>query len=228
MRPKVVFFDYGGTLAYMDPAPEAVWLRLLEELGFRPHPEAFQSAFQEAKEIVGRLNLYEYHRRMREYWRHFDGIVFEKLGIADPNGTLAAAIDSGFERRDWYHLYRDVPETLETLRAKRYRLGIISNNVDELLNRLRQFELMHYFDTVTYSQEARADKPDPAIFELALERVGCGPEEAVHVGDSYEADILGARRAGVTPVLVDRDQRFGEADCLRINDLREVMQVVEP
>lgn len=226
MRAKVVFFDYGGTLAYMDPPPEVIWLRLLEELGFRPDPEALRSALQVAQESVARLSLYDYYHRMPEYWRQFDGVVFERLEIADPKRTLADAIHAGFQRPDWYHLYPDVQGSLETLRSKGYQLGIISNNVDEMLDRLRQFQLQQYFDTVTYSQEARVDKPNPAIFRLALERSGHAPNEAVHVGDSHEADVLGAQGAGITPVLVDRDQRYRDVDCVRIADLGEVMRVL--
>jgi FMN phosphatase YigB (HAD superfamily) len=58
-----------------------------------------------------------------------------------------------------------------------------------------------YFDSVTYTQEAGANKPDPTIFQLALKRAGCSPNEAVHVGDSYEKDVLGARRIGIMPIL---------------------------
>lgn len=222
MRPKVVFFDYGGTLAYMDPPPEVVWLRLLEELGFHADPDAFQKAFQEAQEITSRLSLYDYHGRMQEFWRLYDSLILERLGIADPKGVLEHAINAGFQRSEWYHLYPDVRDTLKTLRAKGYRLGIISNNVDDMLARMKDLKLTHYFDTVTYSQEARADKPDPAIFRLALECARCAPEDAVHVGDNYEADVVGARRASITPVLIDRQEDLTGADCVRITDLRRL------
>lgn len=226
MRPKIIFFDYGGTLAYMDPPIERIWLHLLEELECQADPEALGYALQEANEIAGRLNIYDYCGRMGEYWRQYDGVVLKRLGIADPEETFADAIHVGFERRDWYHLYSGAREVLDALRSRGHRLGIISNNVDQLVTRLEQFELAPYFDTVTYSQEARADKPDPAIFRLALDRVGCTPKEAVHVGDSYEADVAGARSVGITPVLVDRDRHYAHVDCLCVADLRQVPEVV--
>ncbi|MBI2972297.1 MAG: HAD-IA family hydrolase [Armatimonadetes bacterium] len=226
MRPKVIFFDYGGTLAYVDPPPERIWLHLLKELGFTPNPAAFGEAFQIANETAGRLNIYDYHGRMREYWRRYDGLIFERLGIDDPRGVLADAINAGFGRPDWYHLYPDVRETLQALRSNGYQLGIISNNVDEMLERLQQLGLTRDFNTVTYSQEARADKPDPKIFRLALDRAGCRPDEAVHIGDSYEADVVGARQAGISPIFIDRDERHVGVDCLRITDLREVLPAV--
>jgi HAD superfamily hydrolase (TIGR01509 family) len=108
------------------------------------------------------------------------------------------------------------------LKGQGYGLGIISNNNDDLRKQLIMLELSGYFDSVTYSQEAGANKPDPTIFQLALKRAGCSPNEAVHVGDSYEKDVLGARRIGIMPILVDRDDHHSEADCLRIRDLREV------
>lgn len=227
MRPKTIFFDYGGTLAYVDPPIERIWLRLLEELGRHADPDVLEQALRQANEIAGRLNIYDYHGRMQEYWRRYDGVVLDRLGIADPEGMLADAINAGFDRRDWYHLYPDVRETLDAVRLGGYRLGIISNNVDEMITRLKQLEMAPYFETVVYSQEARADKPDPAIFRIALDRARCRAEEAVHVGDSYEADVAGARSVGINPVLIDRDRRYPDVHCLRITDLRELMRSLD-
>ena len=60
-----------------------------------------------------------------------------------------------------------------------------------------------------------ARKPDPAIFEPALELAGCGPEEALHVGDTPEEDVEGARAAGIRPLLIDRDGNGGDISSLR-------------
>jgi putative hydrolase of the HAD superfamily len=60
------------------------------------------------------------------------------------------------------------------------------------------------------------EKPDPRIFHLACERGGVTCDEAVHVGDVYEIDVLGARAAGVHPLLIDPDGLHADADCERI------------
>ncbi len=67
MSSKAVFFDYGGTLGYMDPTPEVVWLRLLNELDLCVPSENIERALQAAYERVSSVELYHYHGRMKEY-----------------------------------------------------------------------------------------------------------------------------------------------------------------
>lgn len=225
MRIQVVFFDFGNTLTYMSPAPAEVAFRLFQELGFRVDLDVLTRAHQKASEFYGE-RWRDYRGRMREFWRMFNGFVLDSLDISDAEGVLAEAIHEGFNRPDWYHLYPDTPDALDALKSRGFRLGIISNNVDEMLVRLQQLELVRYFETITYSQEAGAEKPDPAIFRVALQRAGCAPAEAMHVGDTYEADVVGARGVGVTPVLIDRDSHYPNADCARITDLRELVDLI--
>ncbi len=144
------------------------------------------------------------------------------LELADKEGSLVKEVNKWFYQPKWYRLYPETREALQALKNHGYELGIISGNNDDLLRQLKWLGLSEYFDSITYSQEARANKPEPAIFQLALKRAGCSPHEAVHVGDKYESDVLGARKMGITPILVDRDDRHSDADCLRVRDLREV------
>jgi putative hydrolase of the HAD superfamily len=69
-------------------------------------------------------------------------------------------------------------------------------------------------------------KPDPRIFELALEVVGVSPERAVHVGDAYRFDVLGARAANVHPVLMDPLDIRRDVDCTRIGSLDRLVDVL--
>ncbi len=89
---------------------------------------------------------------------------------------------------------------LRLVRA-RARVGIVSNNLlDEQRDKLRVCGLTPYVDALVVSEEAGTPKPDPAIFALALERLGCEAPDAVMVGDSWAADIAGARAAGIRAI----------------------------
>ena len=104
-------------------------------------------------------------------------------------------------------LYDDVVPTLQHLRDAGFKLAIVSNwdtPLDPLTERLGVAE---YFDAIVASHDTRvrSEKPDPHIFNYALAAVGVSAAEAVHVGDTYEADIVGARTVGIRPVLLDRD-----------------------
>ncbi|MDE0469739.1 MAG: HAD-IA family hydrolase [Candidatus Poribacteria bacterium] len=104
-------------------------------------------------------------------------------------------------------LYDDVVPTLEHLRDVGFKLAIVSNwdtPLDPLTERLG---IAKYFDAIVASHDARvqSEKPDPHIFNYALAAVGVSAEEVIHVGDTYEADIVGARDVGIRPILLDRD-----------------------
>jgi putative hydrolase of the HAD superfamily len=221
MRVKTVFFDAANTLFYASPSRNEIWLEFLTTEGFRVQPSVLEQALSEADSLY-ETRLYDYHGRMEELWRLYDSIIFRKLGITDKESGLVKEVNNWFYQPKWYRLYPETHEALRGLKNHGCKLGIISGNNDDLLRQLEWLDISDYFDSITYSQEARANKPEPAIFQLALKRAGCSPHEAVHVGDKYESDVLGARKTGITPILVDRDNRHFDADCLRIRDLREV------
>ena len=76
--------------------------------------------------------------------------------------------------------------------------------MDPLTERLG---IAHYFDIIVASHDTRirSAKPDPHIFNWTLAKVGVSAEEVIHVGDTYEADIIGAQNVGIRPILIDRD-----------------------
>ena len=89
-------------------------------------------------------------------------------------------------------------------------------SLPEVLKRVGLGELL---DGVVSSAMAGARKPDPAIFAPALELAGVGPEEALHVGDTHEEDVEGARSAGIRSLLLDRNGGGGDISSLR--EIRE-------
>jgi putative hydrolase of the HAD superfamily len=98
-----------------------------------------------------------------------------------------------------------VPAVLERLRAGGARLAVVSNWDVSLHDVLERTELRERVDAVVISAEVGVAKPDPAIFRTALERLGASAGDAVHVGDSVEHDIAGARAAGLEAVFVARN-----------------------
>jgi putative hydrolase of the HAD superfamily len=100
--------------------------------------------------------------------------------------------------------FPDAPPALRALRERGLRLVVASNWDCSLPEVLARAGLAPLVDGVVTSATVGATKPDPALFDVALEVAGCEPAEAVHVGDSLENDVAGARAAGVEPVLLDR------------------------
>lgn len=216
-----VFFDFGGTLVEPLRTMVEMWREVSRRIGLAAEIEALVQAHGEA-DTHFRDELYDYHGRMNEFWPLYNRFILQRVGLADPDGRLAGEIDRAFKA---ILLSRPYPETsgvLAMLKSDGYRLGVISNATDDLLERLLAVDLARYFDTVTYSQEARAEKPSPAIFRLAMRKAACAPHEAIHVGDRMEADVEGARAVGIIPILVDRQDLVPGTACLRVHDLRGI------
>lgn len=134
-----------------------------------------------------------------------------------------------FDSAGSYALYADVVPVLDALHAHGLTLGVISDWGIGLGLILRHHDLIRYFDFAVVSAAVRIAKPDPALFETALRRADAIPDYALHIGDSYVLDVLGARAAGITPVLLDRAGTVDAAavDCLVVRDLYGLLDLLE-
>jgi HAD superfamily hydrolase (TIGR01509 family) len=205
--PRAVLLDFGGTLfsySRMNGPTVRLLLRAAERLGVKAEPRevivAYRSGSREAWAEYLPRTFYLHRDLFRETFRRFA----EHLG-GDPSGDFL----------DWFHeeqrslavdhleLRAGCLETLRELRATGLHVAIVSNiDEDYLEPMLERAGIADLIDARTSSEEARSCKPDPAIFHHALEKAIVRAEEAVFVGDSPEADVLGARKVGMTTVLI--------------------------
>lgn len=109
-------------------------------------------------------------------------------------------------RHDLEKVYPEAKFVLEQL-SKKYCLGIIANQADGLVARLEKEGIAHYFTAIISSFDCQASKPDLRIFETALQKVGCAPQEAVMIGDRLDNDIIPAKTIGMKTVWIK--QGFG-------------------
>ncbi len=126
-------------------------------------------------------------------------------------------------------LFRPFPglhEVLTELRARGYLLHVLSNNSSILPLQLELINTTRYFESISWSEEMGYEKPDPRIFELALERMGAEKSEVVYVGDSFEADVRGAQGAGIIPIHADHRNRRPGGDHLRVQSLTGLLDLL--
>jgi putative hydrolase of the HAD superfamily len=191
---KAVLLDGMGTLLRLDPPAPALAARLgvdLEtaERAFRAEVDYYLAHQLEGSDASALADL---RRRSAD-------VMAKEAGV-DPAGALDALMGSlRFEAFD------DVAPTLMDLRERRLRLVVVSNWDWSLSDVLGGLGLLPLLDAVITSAEVGAQKPDPAIFAAGLAAAGCSAEEAVHVGDSVDNDVEGARAAGIRPLLLSRD-----------------------
>jgi putative hydrolase of the HAD superfamily len=135
------------------------------------------------------------------------GIVRDAFGNAMPESVLPAYFERVFElfrSAAAWELYPDARPALERLRARNYRLGVISNFDSRLDDLLMNLGIGDFFEHVILSWQVGSAKPDAGIFRRALELMDVRAGQALHVGDSPGEDVAGALGAGLHAVLIDR------------------------
>ena len=212
MTIRTVLFDLGGTLLYFDGEWPDVFRRAdkalmdaLEQQGITFDREAF------GKDFRSRMNAY-YTEREAEFTEYTTTFVLKEalvswgyLGV--PDSTIRPALDAMYSVSQAHWLpEEDAIPTLHALRDKGYKLGLISNAGDDkdvqvLVDKAR---LRPYFDVILTSAGLGIRKPNPRIFDIALSRLDATTSQAVMVGDTLGADILGAQNAGVRSIWITR------------------------
>ncbi|QLG46069.1 YjjG family noncanonical pyrimidine nucleotidase [Costertonia aggregata] len=120
------------------------------------------------------------------------------------------------------HLFPFAIEILEYLRPK-YKLHIITNGFQDIQDKkLKTSHIYDFFDQIINSEMAGVKKPNPIIFELALKKAKVSPKNAIMIGDSLEADILGAKSFGLNALHFVANNEPEHEICPIINDLREI------
>ena len=132
-----------------------------------------------------------------------------------------------FEDPHSWALFPETHAVLTTLREAGFELGIVSNFDSRLFPVMRGLGIDRLFDTVTIASLARAAKPAPKIFEIALEKHAMDPTEAIHVGDSVRDDLEGATKAGLTGILLDRAGHSQTSGGYVIRTLEELLPLVK-
>ena len=224
LRPvpiETVFLDAGGVLVFPN------WTRVSDALARRDvsvTPEALAIADFRAKR---RLDLGETIRATddsRRGWLYFN-LTLEEAGIprtAATDAALAELRSYHGQENLWESVPANVVPTLVTLRAMRLKLVVVSNANGRLRHLFDRLGLTALVDVLFDSFEEGVEKPDPRLFQIALERADAQRQSTVHVGDLYHVDVVGARAAGLHAVLLDIAGLYDGHDCPRIRTFSDL------
>lgn len=215
---KVLLLDVGGVL--VRPSFERV-ARALRAHGVAADAAAMAAAEPRAKKEMDRPPSPGLSTDAERGWHYFN-LVLAKAGVVRSGGTDAALLELKAwhdEHCLWEDVYEGVRPGLDRLRSAGFRLAAVSNSNGTVRRLFDRLGFTPAFEVVLDSQVEGVEKPDPRIFHLALERLGAPAGSAVHVGDFYNVDVVGARAAGIRPVLVDEAGLYPDADCPRVPSL---------
>lgn len=217
MSLRAVLFDLGNTLLFLDYDRMAP--AVSQAIGV---PLTSKTLAAQAKPAA--LALERADTTDRERATVYLEQLFLLAGV--PDAKLPEVRDALLRLHQERHLWSGhdsrTPEALDRLRAAGFRLGVVSNSDGRAEEALVAAGLRTCFEVVVDSQLVGFEKPDPRIFHLALKQMGVRPDEAMYVGDIYEVDVVGARRAGMSVVLVDPLSNHTGRDVTSVRSIAEL------
>lgn len=241
-RFDLCLFDLGNTLIYYRGSRPDV----MEE----SNGVLVQALLQEGVELDEPVFAELFSQRMNEYFAERDVSGLERTttwvlrntlaetGVHHlPASSLRRALDAMYavSEAHWF-LEEETPELLDTLRSQGYRMGIISNagDADNANHLIDRYSLRGYFEQVIISAEMGIRKPCTQIFQAALDRYGVEAGRAVMIGDTLDADILGANQMGICSLWVTRrvsnpaalSARLAIDPVLQVSNLRDIPQAL--
>ncbi len=224
MNVASVLFDLGGTLIWPEPPGEVLFCEACQLIGFQVSlPDLFRVTADVNREVNIQLPITR--NQEADFFANGNMMALKKLGF---EATLSHGwfVHHYIHDRMRYHKFYDVDTVLSFLKEAELKLGVVCNAVPSTRDRIQRLGLDKYFDTIILSGEIGHEKPDPEIFERALEDLSVNPEESVYVGDDYLVDVEGAHGAGMTPVLLDRTDKHQDVDCIRVKNLTEFQDLI--
>jgi putative hydrolase of the HAD superfamily len=231
VRFRAVFFDAGETLVHPSPSFPELFARVVTEQGHPREPVAISDGLTMVSDEFRRASREHAlwtttPERSRRFWLGVYDRFLEVLDLPRADG-LADTLYRAFTDRGNYAAFDDVTPTLVALRDAGVELGVISNYEAWLEDLLVDLRLAPMLPIRVVSGIEGVEKPDPAIFLLALERVGLSAAEVVYVGDVPDFDYDPAAALGMFPVLIDRRERHTGFDGARVTDLRDLPALLE-
>jgi putative hydrolase of the HAD superfamily len=223
---ETVFLDAGGVLLFPN------WTRVSDALaahGVHVEPAKLATADPHAKYEIDLETGRTVKTDQQRGWRYFN-LVLTHAGVPLTEATDAALAelreyDAAWNL--WEHVPDDVVPALDDLRRLGLRLVVVSNANGTLRKVFERLQLSQRVDLLLDSSEEGVEKPDPRLFNLALQRANARAGTTLHVGDLYFVDVMGARAAGLAALLLDATGLYERYDCPRIQRLGEVASWVK-
>ena len=223
---KAVLFDLGGTLIKGNEPDEVVktYDRFLRSYGVTRGLEEIAQAYKKANE---KENIDKFLHSSRGFWIEFNVFFLNELKVKEKIIELAKVIDSEWWSNVKVSCYADVLPTIDELRRRKLKIGIISNGLESDIEQiLRLIDMKGLFDKEVGIDTFKSLKPDKKIFIQTLTKLGLPPSEVLYVGDSLKNDYRGAEEVGICALLIDRNNKIKGKGIRKIVDLRETLEYI--
>jgi putative hydrolase of the HAD superfamily len=206
-RPRAVLLDAGNTLVFADRRRMA---RIYGTVGVGWEDDRFVQAELAAREQLAHRVEAGHVGTEPHLWEEYFRTIFRLTGVPDAAvGEVGDKLRKEHDRDHlWTHVEVGTEAALKTLAREGYRLGVISNADGRMEEVLERTGLRVLVEFVLDSEVVGIEKPDPRIFREGARRMEVPPAECLYVGDLYPVDVVGARKAGMSAVLLDPAERL--------------------
>ncbi len=206
---RAITFDVGGTLIEPWPSVGHVYAEVAARHGWSVAPQELNRRF------VAAWRAQPQFAHTRAAWAELVDSTFHGLIERAPSETFFDELYDRFSEAAAWHVFQDVRPALERLTGRGLRLGVVSNWDERLRLLLERLELSSWFEVVVISCEAGYAKPHPAIFMKAAQEFDLPRSAILHVGDSMDNDMLGAKAAGLQARLLCRAGKSSLASAVQ-------------
>lgn len=212
-RPQVIFLDAVGTLFGVRNSVGENYAAVARRFGVQADAERLNQAFFQSFKAAPpmafpHLPSDQIPQAEYDWWETIAIQTFQQVGAFQQFANFAdffAALYTYFKTAEPWFLYADTIAALQHWQHQGIELGVLSNFDTRLYPVMQALGLSQYFKTVTISTEVGAAKPNPAVFQAALQKHNCRPEQAWHIGDSFREDYEGATAAGLRAIWLKRE-----------------------
>lgn len=232
---NTILFDFDGTLRHSFPLPSDFFTDYVFHRGYPiSHDDRQRGArwehFYWASSPELQADIDSFEDGSEAFWCRYAYRRLIVLGL----GTQAAGefapevcqhMADSYKRQDI--VPDELPEVLELLQKTGYSMGVVSNRDKPYWEELVELDLCPFFEFSLAAGEVQSWKPEPGIFQAALDRLDSSAAHTVYVGDNYFADVVGARRTGLQPVLYDPAGIFHEPGCPVIKTFDELPPILK-
>jgi len=232
---KAIFFDLDGTLRHSVPSGGDVLTDYVISLGIHIHDGDRLRAMRWeheywASSVDLREDIIAHSVDTERFWIEYSRRRLMALGVS-PALAVELAPKTSAHMGEMYRpesiIPEDVRRTLPQLKQAGYYMAVLSNRDKPFDNILLSHNISEFFEYSLAAGEVDIFKPDPRVFTHALSQTNQIADESVYIGDNYYADVIGAQRAGLRPILYDPNGIFPEADCPTIKSFDELTSVLK-
>lgn len=222
---KAIFFDFGDTLASTNPPFLIRLASAFRDCGYNVSDEDFERAYLKTDYEIHRKYLERGTISPLEYRDWFFPKLCRHLSLEGESKMIRERMRTALRKIDYTRsALPGAIQLIELLKVRGLTLAVISNNDGTTQEKCQEVGIRDYFDIIADSTNLGVVKPDSRIFQFVLDKLNILPSEALHIGDLYGSDVLGARNAGLDVIWLNR-RRIEKLDGTQILEVKSLSEI---